>query len=125
MNMAHALEVRVPFLGHELVLGLPDRLKYPHTPKQLLVESLGDLLPPEIVSRPKMGFSLPYAHWMKKEMRGFCDDRLLRLAERSEFNGDTVRAYWSDFLAGRRTISWSRIRVPVVLEHWFEKNAIG
>lgn len=61
MSMAHALEVRAPFLDHELVefvLGVNDQHKFPHTPKQLLVDSLGDLLPREIVDRPKMGFTL-------------------------------------------------------------------
>lgn len=128
MSMAHALEVRVPFLDHELVelvLGLPDAIKYPHTPKQLLVESLGDLLPSEIVNRPKMGFTLPYAQWMKADLRAFCEQRLNRLAEREAFNGANVRAYWADFLADRKTISWSRIWMLVVLEHWLEKNAVA
>lgn len=128
MSMAHALEVRVPFLDHELVelvLGLPDAIKYPHSPKQLLVESLGNLLPPEIVNRPKMGFTLPYAQWMKADLRDFCAQRLSRLAERDEFNGANVKAYWSDFLADRKTISWSRIWMLVVLEHWLEKNAVA
>src|SRR5262249_28305712 len=48
MSMAHALEVRVPFLDHELVelmLRVPDEQKYPTTPKRLLVEALDGLLP--------------------------------------------------------------------------------
>jgi asparagine synthase (glutamine-hydrolysing) len=128
MSMAHALEVRVPFLDHELVelvLGLPDRIKYPRTPKQLLVESLGDLLPAEIVNRPKMGFALPFAHWMKHELRDFCHGKVQRLAERPQFNGSVVRAYWDDFLAGKQTISWSRLWLLVVLEHWLEKNRVN
>ncbi|MGZ4043856.1 MAG: asparagine synthase (glutamine-hydrolyzing), partial [Bacteroidia bacterium] len=62
MSMAVALEVREPFLDHKLaefVLSVDDEHKFPHTPKKLLVDSLGDLLPPEIVNRPKMGFTLP------------------------------------------------------------------
>jgi asparagine synthase (glutamine-hydrolysing) len=127
MSMAHALEVRVPFLDHELVelvLGLPDRLKYPRTPKQLLVESLGDLLPAEIVNRPKMGFALPFARWMKHELRDFCYGKVQRLAERKQFNGPAIRHYWEDFLAGKQTVSWSRLWLLVVLEHWLEKNRI-
>jgi asparagine synthetase B (glutamine-hydrolysing) len=57
MSMAHALEVREPFLDHDLiewVLAVSDVEKYPHFPKQLLVEAMGDLLPPEIVHRPKI-----------------------------------------------------------------------
>src|SRR5205807_4030011 len=63
MSMAHGLEIRVPLLDHELaqyVVGLPDAHKRPgSTPKRLLVESLGGLLPDDIVRRPKQGFTLP------------------------------------------------------------------
>ncbi len=125
MSMAHALEVRVPFLDHELVelvLGLPDHLKCSDTPKGFLVESLGDLLPSEIVNRPKMGFTLPFAHWMKHELQDFCGDMIKRLAEREEFNGLIVKSYWKDFLDGKQAISWSRLWLLVVLEYWLEKN---
>ena len=48
MSMAVALEVREPFLDYQLiefVLGVNDEHKFPHTPKKLLTDSLGDLLP--------------------------------------------------------------------------------
>lgn len=128
MSMAHALEVRVPFLDHELVelvVGLPDDIKYPHTPKQLLVEALGPLLPPEIVNRPKMGFTLPFAQWMRGELHDFCDSRIRQLAERDCFNGKSVLRYWEDFTNGRPSISWSRIWTLLVLEHWLEKNEVN
>jgi asparagine synthase (glutamine-hydrolysing) len=127
MSMAHALEVRVPFLDHELVelvLAIPDVVKYRSTPKHLLVDALGDLLPPEIVNRPKMGFTLPYAQWMRRELRGFCESRLWHLAERGTFGGDTILRFWSDFQADRPTISWSRLWMLVALEHWLERNGI-
>jgi asparagine synthase (glutamine-hydrolysing) len=127
MSMAHALEVRVPFLDHELVefvLGIDDSAKYPHTSKQLLVETLGDLLPPEIVHRPKMGFALPFADWMRGDLRAFCDARLLRLAERPQFDGSTVLTYWRAFLDGKRSVGWSRIWVLVTLEHWLDRNGL-
>jgi asparagine synthase (glutamine-hydrolysing) len=128
MSMAHALEVRVPFLDHELVelvIGLPDGVKYPHTPKQLLVESLGDLLPPQIVNRPKMGFTLPFAQWMRGELHAFCDSRIRRLAERDCFSKETVLRYWNDFGNNSPSISWSRIWTLLVLEHWLEKNDVA
>src|SRR5690606_31770525 len=74
MSMAHALEIRVPFIDHRLVeyvLGVNDQLKYPHTPKQLLTESFEDMLPNEVVNRPKMGFTFPWALWMRGELKGF------------------------------------------------------
>ena len=44
----------------------PGAWKRPNgTPKALLVEALGDLLPREIVDRPKQGFVLPVEHWLR------------------------------------------------------------
>jgi asparagine synthase (glutamine-hydrolysing) len=127
MSMAHALEVRVPFLDHELVelvLAVPDDLKDSTRPKRLLVESLGGLLPDEIVNRPKMGFTLPYELWMRRELRGFCETRLRRIADRPAFNADTVLRYWADFMNRKPTISWSRLWMLVTLEHWLERNEV-
>ena len=63
MSMAASLEVREPFFDHDLVeyvLNIPDSLKFPSTPKQLLVDSVADLLPAEIVHRKKQGFLMPW-----------------------------------------------------------------
>ncbi len=128
MSMAHALEVRVPFLDHELVefvLGVNDRQKFPHTPKQLLVESLGDLLPHEIVDRPKMGFTLPWEQWMRTALKSYCESRLRSLGRRAEFNADGLDALWQRFLAGDKRITWSRVWYLVVLADWLERHAIG
>ena len=60
-SMAHALEVRVPFLDHKLwpPPSPPQTRKSAPLPTKLLVESLDGLLPDEVVNRPKMGFVLP------------------------------------------------------------------
>ena len=71
-SMAHALEVRVPFLDHRLVaaaLAAPDVDKYPTTPKRLLVDALDGLLPEDLVNRPKMGFVMPWEAWMRPVQR--------------------------------------------------------
>ncbi len=63
MSMAHSLEVREPFFDHELieyVLQVPDKYKKGEVPKSLLIESLGDLIPPTIYNRPKKGFVFPW-----------------------------------------------------------------
>jgi asparagine synthase (glutamine-hydrolysing) len=127
MSMANALEVRVPFLDHklvELVLQIPDGYKYPHTPKQLLVESLGDLLPDEVVNRPKMGFTLPFDQWMKGELQSFCQQRLIALSERAYFDRQAVLNLWKEFSSGKATVSWSRIWILVVLENWLAANRV-
>lgn len=127
MSMAHALEVRVPFLDYKLVeyvLGIPDEMKYPSTPKKLLVDAMGDLLPPEIVNRPKMGFSLPWKHWMKQDLHTFCEQRLERLGEYEMFDKNGIQQLWNSFLNDDPRVTWSRIWPLVVLAHWMEKNKI-
>ncbi len=127
MSMAHALEVRVPFLDHELVefvLGVPDHQKYPHTPKKLLVDSLGDLLPKEIVDRPKMGFTLPWELWMRKELKSFCEDRVRKLDARGIFVNGAIGEMWQAFVQRDPQVNWARLWSLVVLEDWLERNAI-
>lgn len=130
MSMAHALEVRVPLLDHKLVeyvLGLPDEHKISNgTPKRLLVESLGKLLPPEIIHRPKLGFTLPFDVWMRGEMRAYCETRLApdRIGARGIFRPKEVTRLWQRFLERRADVSWSRLWVLVTLEEWLERHQI-
>jgi asparagine synthase (glutamine-hydrolysing) len=69
MSMAASIESRVPFLDHELVefaAGLPDRWKLRgFTTKRILRAAAADLLPREVLSRPKMGFPVPFSLWMR------------------------------------------------------------
>jgi asparagine synthase (glutamine-hydrolysing) len=125
MSMAHALEVRVPFFDHtlvEYVLGVPDRLKFPHYPKQLLVESLRPLIPDDVVFREKKGFDLPWKVWLKTSLRTFAETRLERLADRNIVDGDFLRGLWRTFLSGRNDNLWSRVWIFIVLEDWLERN---
>ncbi len=127
MSMSHALEVRVPFLDHTLVefaLGIDDTRKFPHTPKQLLTDSLGDLLPREVIDRPKMGFVLPWANWMKEDLRKFCEEKLSNLGDRAGLDAAYLQRLWQSFLQNDPRVSWSRIWLLVVLENWLETNHV-
>ncbi len=127
MSMAHALELRVPFLDHELVenvIGISDDIKYPNTPKQLLVEAMGDRLPSEIVNRPKMGFTFPWEHWLKGELRDLVETSLESLGNRAILNKSALNELWERFLKGDKRITWSRIWYLVVLENWLSNNGI-
>ena len=72
-SMAHALEVRVPLLDHQLVewmSGLPATLKLRgREGKYLLKKASEPLLPHDILYRPKMGFSIPLAAWFRGPLR--------------------------------------------------------
>jgi asparagine synthase (glutamine-hydrolysing) len=125
MSMAHALEIRVPFLDHrliEFVLGVSDQHKFPHTPKELLTASVGDLIPREIIDRPKMGFTFPWAVWMKNELKSLCEEQLQALKQVEVLQHDEVMSLWRRFLAGDKRITWSRIWPLVVLGHWVKQH---
>jgi len=127
MSMASALEVRVPFVDYtlvEYVLGVPDKYKSAASPKKLLVDALGDLLPPEIVNRPKMGFTFPWKNWMKNELKTFCEQRMTALSKRNLFNEKGVMKLWTDFLKDDPKVTWSRIWYLVVLENWLQENCV-
>jgi len=127
MSMAVALEVREPYFDHQLVefvLNIPDTFKYPSYPKSLLVESLGDLLPREIVHRKKQGFLFPWSVWMKNELKTFCEERLNGISERSFINGDALMQRWRSFQKGDGDVRWMELWLFVILEHWLQKNHV-
>jgi len=73
VSMRHSLEVRVPFLDHplvELMASAPDSLKVAgRTKKVLMLEAFQGLLPPSILGRRKVGFSVPLALWLRTDLR--------------------------------------------------------
>jgi asparagine synthase (glutamine-hydrolysing) len=131
MSMAHGLELRVPLLDHRLVeyvLGLPATVKAPgETPKRLLVESLGHDLPESCVDRPKQGFVLPFADWMRGGLRTFCDHHLglQGLAAVEPFRAPAIDRLWRAFLDDTGETTWSRPWSLVALHAWMEQNGIA
>ena len=86
MSMAHALEVRVPYLDHRLLeyaATIPPRLKLKGMErKYLLKRAVADLLPAAVLDRRKMGFSVPLTVWFRAELRSFVEDVLAESAVR-------------------------------------------
>ncbi len=80
-SMAHGLELRSPLLDTavlEMTAGLPDaHLIRRGRTKVLLRRAFADLLPPEILSRKKMGFGIPLPTWLRREWRSLLEDRIL------------------------------------------------
>tara|TARA_B100000676_G_C17572384_1_gene577807 strand:- start:249 stop:653 length:405 start_codon:yes stop_codon:yes gene_type:complete len=75
--MAHSLEVRVPFLDHNIVeyglkLRTKDKINF-FTEKYNLKKAMKNKLPKRIINRPKRGFSVPINMWLKE---GIVDDLL-------------------------------------------------
>jgi asparagine synthase (glutamine-hydrolysing) len=125
-SMAVSLEARAPFLDLEVaefVNSLPPKMKYRWgARKRLLRKAFYDVLPRGALSRPKKGFGIPLAAWLKKELRpamehAFAPDRLRR---ESLFNADFVRGLMGEHIAGKadhRKQLWTLL----VFQNWRER----
>jgi asparagine synthase (glutamine-hydrolysing) len=95
-TMANSLEARSPFLDHHLMewaARLPADLKVrAGTTKYLLKKAVADWLPAELIKRPKMGFGVPLAAWLRTELRELSWDLLTDQTARSRglFRPDAV-----------------------------------
>jgi asparagine synthase (glutamine-hydrolysing) len=81
MTMAHSIEARPPLLDHHLVefaATVPAQFRLRNgTTKYLFKRAMRGLLPDAIIDRPKHGFAVPIAHWLRGELAGFARDLLL------------------------------------------------
>jgi asparagine synthase (glutamine-hydrolysing) len=95
-SMYNSLEVRAPFLDHELVEftnSLPYNLKLnKFTTKYILKESMKGKLPDNILNRSKKGFGVPIGKWINEELRDFTDQLLNSNTIKSQgiFNYDYI-----------------------------------
>ena len=80
LGMANAIELRVPFLDHELVdfaLSIPGRHKVAHgEPKYILKKALEPVLPKEVLYRKKQGFCVPLREWGEEVMMDYLEMNL-------------------------------------------------
>jgi len=96
-TMANSLEARSPFLDQEMVsfaAGIPAHMKMKGVrSKHILRRAFKDMLPPEILRRPKMGFGIPVAQWFRHELNDYLRDTLLseRAMNRGYFRNESVR----------------------------------
>lgn len=107
-SMAHGLEIRSPFLDHELIeycAGLPPHLKLRWMRgKRLLVRSARGLVPARILRRTKRGFNAPVSAWIAGSWRELVCDTLGAgaLQQGGILNGHAVSRLLKEHLSGRR-----------------------
>jgi asparagine synthase (glutamine-hydrolysing) len=130
-SMASSLEVRVPFLDHEVVSAasaLDERERFePVGMKKVLRElALGDL-DQSLFERPKAGFVLPIDRWardvLKDEMSAALGDRTL--CETAGLDARAVGRLWNGFLGRAPGLHWSRVWAIYVLSWWCRQYGVS
>ena len=123
-SMAHSLEVREPLMDHMLVewlATLPSSLKiHAGEGKYVLKKAFEPLLPHDVLYRPKMGFSVPLASWLRGPLKQRMQESVLspRMCDSGYFNTATLEALIKEHLGGHRdhsTALWMLIMFDAFL----------
>jgi len=123
MAMANSLEVRSPLLDHKVIefaASLPVRWKYHHgVAKYLLKRYAEQRVPAAVIHRPKMGFAVPLADWLRGDLRTTGEELVLseRALGRGYFRAEHVREMWRRHQSGERNHAW-HLWALMVLEVW-------
>lgn len=122
--MSVGLEVRCPFLDHELVefcSSLPASLRLPGANgKAVLIDAMEGLLPEDVLVRGKMGLGVPLATWLRTDLWEVLTDSLSeeRIRQRGLFDYAAVSEMLNDIQAGGATHQY-RLWALLRLERWF------
>jgi asparagine synthase (glutamine-hydrolysing) len=111
-SMGVSLEARVPLLDDHRVIEFAWRLPLSMkvrggVRKWLLRQVLYQYVPPSLVERPKMGFSVPVGDWLRGGLRQWAGDLLdeSRLKQGGYFNAQAVSEMWRSHVRGEQ--NWS------------------
>jgi asparagine synthase (glutamine-hydrolysing) len=130
-SMAHSLEVRVPFLDPvvtNLALALPTGDKVRGFRKKVLLrKAVEPLVPAQIVTGKKRGFSIPAAAWLRGELEPFARETLSaeRLRRQGFFEPVVVQRLVDDHVAGREDLSrqlWGLLAFTLWHERHVERD---
>lgn len=105
--MANGLETRAPLLDHRIIefsYRLPLAYKLQRCiGKKVLREVLYRHVPKKIVDRPKMGFTIPLAEWLRNELRPWAENLIEQIPQDSEhFNKPMIDLLWKEHLSGKK-----------------------
>jgi asparagine synthase (glutamine-hydrolysing) len=124
-TMANSLELRSPLLDYRVVefgISLPDEFKIKAgVSKRILREILYELVPKELVDRPKMGFGIPQADWLRNELAELVSSILSTESTfvSSYFNMDMIK---EAILRHKQGLNLERVIWPILmLEMWAER----
>jgi asparagine synthase (glutamine-hydrolysing) len=127
--MSVGLETRVPMLDHRVVeftWSLPSSIKQRRNQgKWLLRKILHQYVPPALVERPKRGFAVPIAEWLRGPLRAWAESLLgeTRLRQEGFFETEKLRQRWREHLAGKR--DWSlALWHALMFQAWLDQQRV-
>jgi len=122
-SMANSVEGRSPFLDHkfmEFIAKIPGKLKLRGMEKKyILKKSLQNILPNQILKRPKRGFDVPIAKWLRHDLKDMTSDILLSdsVRNRGYFKIDVIAKMFDDHCNNRA--NWANeLWELLILEIW-------
>ncbi|MFZ1388168.1 MAG: asparagine synthase (glutamine-hydrolyzing) [Thiolinea sp.] len=125
--MGASLETRVPFLDHrvfELAWRLPLEFKiHQGQGKWLLRQLLYKYVPETLVNRPKQGFNVPLASWLRGDLRTWAEDLLdlKRMQQQGYLQAELVQQEWQNFLKG--AANQQRLWCILMFQAWLDSQA--
>ena len=124
-SMGASLEVRSPFLDHNVVAfswRIPIQYKISKTQGKLILKNcLYRFLPPSLVDQPKKGFQIPLDQWLRGPLRQWAEEMLnpLRLKNQGFFNVKEVRELWGLHLSGKQNYQYQIWNI-LMFQAWVE-----
>ena len=131
--MATSLETRSPFLDHRVIetawkldMNLKvKKNKFSTTGKWILREILSNYIPRNLFERPKAGFGIPLAEWLREPLKDWAGDLLNKqnIKKYGYLNEEKVNSLWLDHI-NYRTDNSSKLWPIIMWQAWLENNAI-
>lgn len=125
-TMTVSLEGREPYLDHRVIewaATLPDEYKYNNGQKKyILKEILHQYVPKDMMDRPKMGFAIPIAEWMLKDLKAMIDSFINEETIRKQgvFNWKEVKALRDAFFNGKKELDY-KMWYLLMFQMWYAK----
>jgi len=123
-TMASSIEGREPLLDHRIVeyaAQIPDNLKIRgDNKKHILKEILHEVMPKELLDRPKKGFGVPLHDWFREDLKVYLFDYILDrdINKQGFFNGEYVKRRVNSYIEGNYN-DWDFTWHMLVFQMWY------